>query len=425
MKPAISMPRESKRRLIYLCLEGLPRDSRVLESQVITLLQGLEEEGLVFDLVVFEPLRVALTKSYLETRKALSRIRTKIKGRIFFRYITAASHTSGTYMVRLMLLLLILKDMLRKRVVLVHCRGQDSAFAAVGLKELYGKLRIVLDIRGEQGAEFLFSAERQGLDMNVPWVRKKYRRLKLREKQAIEKTDHILCVSRAFKRRLQSHYIIPDGKIDVIPCSANPDLFFYDEDIRQRIRRELGLANKLVITYSGSMYPWQLPDRIVEAFVRLKNRVSNLHFLLLTPVTQMAEKYLEGVAKADYTLLSVEHIDVPKYLMAADMGLLLRQRHPLNEVASPVKFAEYLMCGLPVMITRGIGDTAEVITTYRAGIVIENLDDEQKMVDRFVRFWEEDKGTEERRRISRVGTDLFSRKRYIPLLSKVYHALST
>jgi len=43
---------------------------------------------------------------------------------------------------------------------------------------------------------------------------------------------------------------------------------------------------------------------------------------------------------------------VPKFLQAADMGILLRKKDPLNEVAAPTKFAEYMMTGLPTLISK-------------------------------------------------------------------------
>jgi glycosyltransferase involved in cell wall biosynthesis len=62
-------------------------------------------------------------------------------------------------------------------------------------------------------------------------------------------------------------------------------------------------------------------------------------------------------------------------LRAFDAGFLLRRRHPVNAVACPVKFAEYLHAGLPVVGTDGIGDVSETIRREGLGIVLGEPED--------------------------------------------------
>ena len=47
----------------------------------------------------------------------------------------------------------------------------------------------------------------------------------------------------------------------------------------------------------------------------------------------------------------------------------------MNNVASPTKFAEYLMSGLPVIISPGIHDFANNIKKTRFGVVVSGLDE--------------------------------------------------
>jgi len=68
------------------------------------------------------------------------------------------------------------------------------------------------------------------------------------------------------------------------------------------------------------------------------------------------------------------HHEVPGYLAAADVGLLLREPCLVNRVASPVKFAEYLAAGLPVLLTEQIGDYSALAAAHRVGCVIPYAD---------------------------------------------------
>ncbi len=60
------------------------------------------------------------------------------------------------------------------------------------------------------------------------------------------------------------------------------------------------------------------------------------------------------------------------FLMASDMGVLLRERDPLNEVAAPTKFAEYVMTGLPVLISEYVGDYSNFVAENNLGLVLPN-----------------------------------------------------
>ena len=50
--------------------------------------------------------------------------------------------------------------------------------------------------------------------------------------------------------------------------------------------------------------------------------------------------------------------DIPEYLACADLGLALRQPTFSMQGVSPIKLGEYLLCGLPIFATSGVGDTA-------------------------------------------------------------------
>jgi hypothetical protein len=61
---------------------------------------------------------------------------------------------------------------------------------------------------------------------------------------------------------------------------------------------------------------------------------------------------------------------VGEVLLAADYGWLVREDTVTNQVASPVKFAEYLAAGLQVIISDRIGDYSDFIKKNNCGIVI-------------------------------------------------------
>ena len=68
-----------------------------------------------------------------------------------------------------------------------------------------------------------------------------------------------------------------------------------------------------------------------------------------------------GVPETDYTVLSVAPRDVSAYLSASDAGLAFIKPCFSKIASSPTKYAEYLACGLPLIINAGIGDSESLL----------------------------------------------------------------
>ena len=60
-------------------------------------------------------------------------------------------------------------------------------------------------------------------------------------------------------------------------------------------------------------------------------------------------------------MLTVQPLDVPRYLACADIGTAFRDSSFSMKAVAPIKLAEYLLCGLPVVGTSDIGDTRDAI----------------------------------------------------------------
>ena len=127
---------------------------------------------------------------------------------------------------------------------------------------------------------------------------------------------------------------------------------------------------------------------MIPGMLELWNRLSgdpSLKFLLLTNDMPVPDRSVDSALQPPGLVRrSVDRGEVPRYLSASDIGFLLRDRHPLNWVASPVKLAEYLASGLSVVTTEGLGDTSELVERSGVGTVVD-LDD----IDEAVRRCEE------------------------------------
>jgi glycosyltransferase involved in cell wall biosynthesis len=159
-------------------------------------------------------------------------------------------------------------------------------------------------------------------------------------------------------------------KATVIPCCVDPGLPAPEEGAGAAVRTELGwTAQHLVLGYAGSLSAWNRPEAVRNLYRRMRAIDDRTRLLVLTgdgPTAQAIFGAEDGVA-----VRSVPHAEVPRHLASIDLGLLLRNPSPVNRVASPVKFAEYLWCGAPVLVSAGVGDCTDLVRREGVGFVDE------------------------------------------------------
>jgi len=147
--------------------------------------------------------------------------------------------------------------------------------------------------------------------------------------------------------------------------------YFKNSDIMSRQKR---FKNKTICIYSGSSASWQGIEDFYTVFSLILNKIPTTHFKILT---YQLEVFLNNLPK-DYKLAErlivkkVEPWNVKSELINATFGVILRKSDVVSRVSAPIKFAEYLAAGLPVMLREGIGDTEQIIKKYNVGVIIKN-----------------------------------------------------
>ena len=117
---------------------------------------------------------------------------------------------------------------------------------------------------------------------------------------------------------------------------------------------------------------------MIRLFTQLRDVLPEARLLLLIPKTDhktVRRKLADaGVPKETCLLGNAGHDEVLACLESADAGLLLRREDPVSSVASPTKFGEYLAAGLPVVLSRGIGDFSALAEREEVGLLVEASD---------------------------------------------------
>jgi len=158
-----------------------------------------------------------------------------------------------------------------------------------------------------------------------------------------------------------------------VPCCADLELFKFNQSDRERRRHELGLDGRFVVVYSGSIGGWYLTEDMADFFSVLLKQKPQAHALWLTTGNHDQLRTLmktRGIGEADYTVLAAASTDVPSYLSASDAGLAFIKPCFSKLASSPTKYAEYLACGLPLIINCGIGDSDTLVTREKTGVLV-------------------------------------------------------
>jgi hypothetical protein len=387
----------SARRYLYLMGDGL--QATVIDSQVVTILKRFAERGVVFELVAYQPRPPAGERARSDRRlqEVAAELGGKVQvwnvpapGALVFPLRTAGEAVSagarvaspgyGKFAARAAavwardrvlearLLRHLAPALLRGQAVVVHARGGAMGLAT-RLKRWSRRLRVVADFRGDRPAEYRYKMG--GLDS--PLARREHARLLAQDRAVLRSADAVQCVSAALRDRLAADHG-PRAGVRVVPCVADERRFRFDPAAREEVRAARGWRDRRVLVYCGSMLAWQQPEAVVAFYAGLRTRRPALHLLLLTPDVVAARGLLEAHAldESAVTIHAARHGEVPAFLCAADVALLLREPHPLNAAASPTKFAEYVLTGLPVLVSRGIGDLDGHVSQLELGALVEN-----------------------------------------------------
>ncbi|MEZ6186035.1 MAG: glycosyltransferase [Planctomycetota bacterium] len=345
----------------FLAAEGFP--PTVYDSQVADFLRVLSRAGVGMDVVNFDPL-YPKTLATREGRARKARLRRGLPGRLHvLPYVPYEDRIGAPAAQRL------LAATLGEGPWVLHARGLKAGYLAAALRERRSDVALIYDMRGDDWAEHCFHHTGRGRG-HAPGLE----RIQAHEARVCAAATRILCVSQALADTVHARYPAAARKTRVFPCAYDPQKFFRDPEARARWRRELGIGERFCWVYCGSLVPYQLPERLVALGTLLG---PDEHLLLLTPHVERARELIAEarVDPARVTVRSARHDEVCGLLNAADAGVLLRADDPVNHAASPTKVAEYLACGLGVLISPGIGDHSARIHARGLGQVLGGLED--------------------------------------------------
>lgn len=342
-------------RVVYFVPEFQTTRNQLLCSQVLEQAGALQDAGFECMLVSSE-----LDDESVHQAQAMPQVQALSKACILPIY-PRTPHSLAFYRLARVAARIAESTVVSWKPDVVYVRGVSTFRPASNLARRAG-VRVAYDARG------LFAEEAQ-LKRGQWNLLAYYHRH--RELEAWRKSDVLLCVSERFRTYLTEK--MGRNDIAVVPCCVNERQFRFLPDARKRLRQKLGWsAQTPVVAYCGGLSVWQRIEDVLRLFAAIKSRAPALKCLLLTSdpgrMSELARR--TGLAGSGFHCLRAPHEAIPDWLSTADAGIILRHNVLVNNVASPVKIAEYLACGLPVICSPGIGDLSDMVQNEQVGVVL-------------------------------------------------------
>jgi len=242
----------------------------------------------------------------------------------------------------------------------VIARNPLAANLALTCRSLGLVKRVCYDGRGAVAAEVAEYSPGNPLERLMPGM----------EGRAVLESDFRIAVSPRLVAYWEQQYGYASDKHVVIPCSYSGHFEEVDLAAARGKRGELGLLDEdIVLVFAGGTSGWQSAEllaKTVSAFLAK----SPAHKLICLSQDRVVERLLAQFPN-QVRQFWLEPRQVPATMAAGDYGLLIREPTITNWVGAPVKFAEYLACGLPVICSDCIGYCADFIKMHKAGFVVD------------------------------------------------------
>lgn len=248
---------------------------------------------------------------------------------------------------------------------IVHGRGFFISYVAALLK---GKFKLIFDLRSFFVEENISTGKWNKKDL----IYKKWKEI---ERYTVQKADHAVVVSRPMIQAID--YL--KNNIRYIPIGFNEKDYQVSAIHREKIRKELGVNNKKVIVYSGSLQLnfWNDLSVYAKYFTMINEFLDDVHFLILTNSDhENIVGYFIDCSVHNFSILNVKPHDIPVYLSAADVGIQVMNKMEDSQSRFGVKVVEYWASGLPVITNKNVGGICNLIEENNyLGVVLDTIDD--------------------------------------------------
>lgn len=195
------------------------------------------------------------------------------------------------------------------------------------------------------------------------------------ERNVKKSATAVITVSKGYAEHLRAKEQIEPVRLFSVPCWVDTSRFNIAPELRERIRKKLGIKNQTVAIYAGKFGGIYCPSSVLQSFRELQPAFAGgLYVIILSdhdPAIVHRELDRASVAPSDRFVGFVDHDEVNAYLNAADFALSFINAGPWSFACSAIKHGEYWAAGLPVLMPPGVGDESQWLEKRKAGFFVD------------------------------------------------------
>jgi len=367
----------------YLYLSNKSYDGTVYQTQIIDWLNLYRDNNINFELIQFlHPKELRSVKNIINQQKKIKSKYPSFKG-----YLLQFPNTRYFHLLNSLLILYkILPYLIKGYKIILFGRVLIGNEIKILRSLLPDRINFIFDARAASAEEIKYVAIK-----NSKFNKEKnklYKRVQELEYSTIQNSIKTFAVSEKLIQYFIENYRFSEDKFLLYPCLSDSSKFYFDQKIRDYYRIKLNISdNQRLILYAGGFISeWHITHKMFKYFEEISSIAENLKFIVLTNEIDYARNLIQKyhIKSSLISVLNVSNEDVIFYLNAADFGVLFRDNTPMNNVASPSKFTEYMLAGLPVLISKGVGDFTNYVSNNNTGIVIDLEDITKEQVNKLL-----------------------------------------
>jgi glycosyltransferase involved in cell wall biosynthesis len=357
------------KKILFISYDGMT--DPLGQSQVIPYLSGLTKAGYIFTILSCEK-KEAFAKNKKSVEKLMADAGIEWVSVTYHKNPPILSSIFDYYRVRNTAARLHKKN----KYDLVHTRPGIPTLVAVYLKKKFG-IKFLNDIRGFWADERVDGNMWPLKNPLYNWV---YKFFKRHERECVEISDGITCLTYAAKSEIESWPFTGSKKAEVIPCSVDLQLFDpsrINKERKDALLKEMKITpGDIIFTYLGSIGGWYLTDEMMRFFKILEAKVPHAKFLFISPhrhnvITRAALRY--GISEDKVLTHHASRTEVPLLLSLSDYSVFFIRKCYSKISSSPTKHGEIMAMGIPVITNSGVGDVDSIIHNSDSGFVIDDF----------------------------------------------------
>lgn len=159
------------------------------------------------------------------------------------------------------------------------------------------------------------------------------------ERFALKRAKYLFFVSKTMRRHYENKYRLGfEDRCYIMPCA--------NEQLHGEVFHTPGKYENNVFCYAGGLSTWQCFEQTVALYARIEQQLPDAKLLLLVKDREQATQMLKKYGVKNYAIDYVPKEELPRVLSGVKFGFVLRQKSPVNAVATPTKIITYLASGV-------------------------------------------------------------------------------